>query len=123
MRIDKTIKAVNRETIMMISKDTKFSAVKAFVHWWLLGVAGLLPATWVAEAMPTRELQAVCYGVGIVWFVLAAWIIGRRGDRYTKRVVRMPAGEMVAAATGWAVHPYFTDPTVVDNDDFGVLYD
>ena len=84
---------------MMITKDTRFSALKAFVHWWLLGVAGLLPAAWLADTMPTRELQALCYGAGLVWCMLAAWIIGRCGERYTKRVV-----PMAATATATTAH-------------------
>lgn len=81
---------------MMITKDTRFSAVKAFVHWWLLGVAGLLPATWLAETMPTRELQVLCYGAGLVWVVWSAWYIGRRGERYTKRVKPIPHSSLAA---------------------------
>jgi len=81
---------------MMISKDTQFSALKAFVHWWLLGVAGLLPAAWLADTMPTRELQALCYGAGLVWCMLAAWIIGRRGERYATRVKPIPHSSLTA---------------------------
>lgn len=111
---------------MMIAKDTRFSAVKAFVHWWLLGVAGLLPAAWLAETMPTRELQALCYGAGLVWCLLAAGIVGRR-DGYTKLEPPATTAAMTAASgvlsAGWAVHPYLTDPDVADSNDFWSLYE
>ncbi len=87
---------------MMIAKDTQFSVVKAFIHWYLLMCAGLLVGggalMLLAELSPLlvfgkeNELFSGMVGVaGLAWVVWTAWYIGRRGERYTKRVLPMPA--------------------------------
>lgn len=112
---------------MMIAKDTQFSVVKAFVHWYLLMCAGMLAGGGVlmllAELSPLfifgkgNELfSGVVAIAGLAWVVWTVRYIGRRGERYTKRVVPMAAGDRAVggAATGWSVHPFLTDPE--DND-------
>ncbi len=106
---------------MMITRDTRFSAVKAFVHWWLLAMVGLMPATWLAEVMPTREMQALCYGAGLVWAVWSAWYIGHR-DGYTKRVVPMSAAAMAAAMAADRTERIEYEAAKYDEDGYWLLY-
>lgn len=106
---------------MMISKDTRFSAVKAFMHWWLLGMAGLLPAAWLAETMPTRELQALCYGAGLVWAVWSAWYIGHR-DGYTKQVAPMSAVATAASIAADRIEQLEYEASEDDARGYWVLY-
>ncbi|MDP2835181.1 MAG: hypothetical protein Q8Q28_18135 [Pseudomonadota bacterium] len=85
---------------MMITKDTQFSAAKAFLHWYLLTCAGLLVGggalMLLAERSPLlifgkgNELFSGVVGIaGLAWVVWTAWYIGHR-DGYTKRVKPIP---------------------------------
>lgn len=95
---------------MMIAKDTQFSAWKALLHWYVLfcGVTGVAMAAGtlaieyfglagsIDGLMEPKTLQGLLAVVGLAWVVLSAWIIGRRGERYTKRVKPIPHGSLAA---------------------------
>lgn len=97
---------------MMIAKDTQFSAVKAFIHWYLLMCAGLLVGggalMLLAELSPllvfgkgNEVFSGVIAIAGLAWVVWTAWYIGHR-DGYTKRVLPMPASARAVGMVGVA---------------------
>lgn len=91
---------------MMITKDTRFSAAKAFLHWYLLTCAGLLVGGGVlmllAELSPllvfgkgNEVFSGVVAVAGLAWVFWTAWYIGHR-DGYTKRVKPIPHSSLAA---------------------------
>ncbi len=88
----KTLNNEDKKRTMKIAPNTQFSTVKAFVHWWLLAMVGLVPAMWIGGLFQDKATQTAFTLVGLVWAVVAVVIIGRRGERYTKRVLPTPAG-------------------------------
>ncbi len=100
-----TVNNEYRGTIMMITRDTRFSAVKAAVHWWLLSMVGWVVGAGIllalAEFTPLAAYSqepvvgAAVAIAGLAWILWAAWYIGHR-DGYTERVVPIPHDSLAA---------------------------
>ncbi|MBU1666538.1 MAG: hypothetical protein KKG92_14235 [Gammaproteobacteria bacterium] len=100
---------------MMIAKDTQFSVVKAFVHWYLLMCAGLLAGGYVLPLLANlsplfifgkgNELfSGVVAIAGLAWVVWTIWYIGRGAYRhgnlsYVVRVVDIALAAIAAIGT------------------------
>ena len=99
----KTVINEDKKRTMKIAPNTQFSTVKAFVHWWLLAMVGLVPLMWIGDGVPDRTIQAALYLAGLVWAVLAMVSIARRGERYTKRGPPMAAGAHIGGTPRCAI--------------------